>query len=336
METIGKRLRTARESREMSIEDVAHETRIQAIYIRGLENDDYSNFASTTYAKSFLTLYSRFLDVDAGEALLQFAGSDSISLGGQGYLEAVPDRIQPQGAAASRSPYFSSREPAPKRATNANSPGLAPIFLGLLLLLLVLAIPTMWYLGKDAETFEEAVSNAEELAKNAKLTTTDPAAQTLNSAAASQKIGEETPQTGPPPPKVRPLPTPIVLESAEPNFPKVEENSAAVPPESVTETPPSNEPVRARPVVTLPETQPKTGEEAQPETGEAPEPATPPVTSPGPLRAIPLARPVVLPVEGANENENEEDAGSESEATNADEPAVETGEAGNRYPRPVE
>ncbi|MCP5551604.1 MAG: helix-turn-helix domain-containing protein [Akkermansiaceae bacterium] len=52
-ETIGVRLRNARRAKGQSIEDVSHATRIHANYIRGLEHDDYSGFASTTYAKSF-------------------------------------------------------------------------------------------------------------------------------------------------------------------------------------------------------------------------------------------------------------------------------------------
>ena len=61
--TIGERLREAREQKSLSIEDVAHATRIHANTLRGLEDDDYSGFASTTYAKSFLNLYARHLEI---------------------------------------------------------------------------------------------------------------------------------------------------------------------------------------------------------------------------------------------------------------------------------
>ena len=89
-ETIGSRLKAARESKGMSIDDVAFETRIRGTYLKCLEADDYSQFASTTYAKSFLTLYSRFLEVEVDEAMHFFKGRDEIHLSGKAsYLAAV-------------------------------------------------------------------------------------------------------------------------------------------------------------------------------------------------------------------------------------------------------
>ena len=61
---IGKTLRTTREERQLAVEDAAHQTRIPVKIIRALENDDYSVFSSSTYARSYLSQYSRYLEID--------------------------------------------------------------------------------------------------------------------------------------------------------------------------------------------------------------------------------------------------------------------------------
>jgi cytoskeletal protein RodZ len=67
--TLGQRLRASRESRGLSLADAAHETRIPAQRLRNLEEDNFPAFGSLTYARSFLKLYSDFLEVDASETL---------------------------------------------------------------------------------------------------------------------------------------------------------------------------------------------------------------------------------------------------------------------------
>ncbi len=61
---IGKSLREARLQRNLSIEDVAKATKIPKARIVDLENDDYSKFPSLAYARGFLAIYARFLNVD--------------------------------------------------------------------------------------------------------------------------------------------------------------------------------------------------------------------------------------------------------------------------------
>lgn len=68
-QTLGKQLARKREREGMSVEDVAHRTRIPANIVRSLENDDYSHFPNLVYARSFLRMYSAHLEVDAGAYL---------------------------------------------------------------------------------------------------------------------------------------------------------------------------------------------------------------------------------------------------------------------------
>jgi cytoskeletal protein RodZ len=191
-ETIGKRLRAARVAKGMSIEDAAFETRIQPSYIRGLEHDDYSGFASTTYAKSFLTLYSRYLSVEAEDALQYFAGSDDIRISGPGFMPTL-------SSAVATSPAPGRRENRPA-ASRADSPGFAPMLLGGVVLLLVVAIPVLWYIGKDAGSIEEATSKAKSIA--------DATRQEIKTAAAgSENQNQEVPaDTAPQTPVVTPEP----------------------------------------------------------------------------------------------------------------------------------
>jgi len=70
--TIGDRLKQAREQRDLTLADVAHETRIPIARLQDLEHSSYTSFGSLTYAKGFLRAYAEFLDVDASEVLDQF------------------------------------------------------------------------------------------------------------------------------------------------------------------------------------------------------------------------------------------------------------------------
>ena len=61
---IGKTLLTTREERQLTVEDATRQTCIPAKIIRALESDDYSIFSSATYTRSYLSQYSRLLEID--------------------------------------------------------------------------------------------------------------------------------------------------------------------------------------------------------------------------------------------------------------------------------
>ncbi|MDB6072857.1 MAG: cytoskeletal protein RodZ [Verrucomicrobiaceae bacterium] len=74
-----EKLRTARESRGLSLADVAHTTRIPISRLTLLEEGNYAAFGNMAYARSFIKAYSRFLEVDA-ESVIE--GLPSPVLGG--------------------------------------------------------------------------------------------------------------------------------------------------------------------------------------------------------------------------------------------------------------
>ena len=67
--SLGHRLRTARESKGLSLQDVAHQSRIPVPRLRDLEEDTYTTFGSLTYARTFLKDYAHRMGVDAHEIL---------------------------------------------------------------------------------------------------------------------------------------------------------------------------------------------------------------------------------------------------------------------------
>ena len=64
-EQIGERLRKARENAGLEVDDVVFRTRLPRSAVEALEAEDFSHFISPVYAKSFLSQYSGFLNVDA-------------------------------------------------------------------------------------------------------------------------------------------------------------------------------------------------------------------------------------------------------------------------------
>ena len=120
-ESVGKKLSKARLKRGLSIDEAAHATRLRPDKIVALENDDYSLFASNVYAKGFLQIYGRFLDVDVAEFASTLEGMASISIEDYQYLNS--------GAPARRE----ERQSAPIRATR-RGPGIGALLLFLLFL----------------------------------------------------------------------------------------------------------------------------------------------------------------------------------------------------------
>ncbi len=91
---IGEQLRKARESKDLELQDVAHSTRIPLATLAALEESDYSIFPSPTYARSFLSQYSEFLEVDAHEWIDAFETGDVLSgVNDHGYLQDDHDHI---------------------------------------------------------------------------------------------------------------------------------------------------------------------------------------------------------------------------------------------------
>jgi cytoskeletal protein RodZ len=79
LDQIGIQLKSAREAAGLSIDDVIFQTQLPKKVIIALENEDFSTFSSSLYAKSFLAQYSEFLRVDAQSWLDQIEPSSFVA-----------------------------------------------------------------------------------------------------------------------------------------------------------------------------------------------------------------------------------------------------------------
>src|SRR5512141_2984027 len=79
-ESIGARLRQARELRRLTLQQVSETTKLRIHYLQALENDDYSAIPSAAQARGFLRLYASFLELDVAALLpdLQPAASEPV------------------------------------------------------------------------------------------------------------------------------------------------------------------------------------------------------------------------------------------------------------------
>src|ERR1700744_4416833 len=88
----GKKLSDARLQRGLSIDAAAHATKMRPDKILALENDDYTRFGNIAYAKSFLLMYSKFLEVDVAPQLRDLDHRDHrLSIQEYQYLNNAPE-----------------------------------------------------------------------------------------------------------------------------------------------------------------------------------------------------------------------------------------------------
>ena len=65
-------------------------TKIRPGRLQEIENEDFSEFASLAYAKGFLLIYGKFLEVDVSPYLEAFETSESVTVDGYSYLQDNP------------------------------------------------------------------------------------------------------------------------------------------------------------------------------------------------------------------------------------------------------
>ncbi len=70
----------------MSVADVARLTHIRPDRIIDLEKDDYSNFPSLAYARGFLLIYARLLEVDVSQVATRLENSNPVDIDEYEYL----------------------------------------------------------------------------------------------------------------------------------------------------------------------------------------------------------------------------------------------------------
>jgi cytoskeleton protein RodZ len=71
-ETLGKYLKNQRESKKISLREVAKNTRVREHVLRAIEEDQYHLLPPATYVKGFLLAYAKYLKLDPNDVLLRY------------------------------------------------------------------------------------------------------------------------------------------------------------------------------------------------------------------------------------------------------------------------
>jgi cytoskeletal protein RodZ len=72
-ETIGEKLRLAREARGIALRDISEQTRISIRYLEAIETDDYGRLPGGIFNRSFIRAYAKFIGYDEHQALEDYA-----------------------------------------------------------------------------------------------------------------------------------------------------------------------------------------------------------------------------------------------------------------------
>jgi cytoskeleton protein RodZ len=103
MKTVGKQLEEARLARNWTPQLASRETKIKVDRLRELETDDYSHFASPTYARGFVRTYARALGLDEYRLLRQLDNKlpddDSANIVTDTGVAYLPETTMPPRAA---------------------------------------------------------------------------------------------------------------------------------------------------------------------------------------------------------------------------------------------
>src|SRR3954453_10753920 len=130
IEGLGKKFQEAKIARKLTLDEAARMTKIRPSRLAEIEADDFSQFPSLAYAKGFLLIYGKFLEVDVTPYMEAFEGSEAVPVDGYSYLQVNP---APKPA---RTPVL-PRRPRPVVSGGAGKPmGLMPIIIGIVVIML--------------------------------------------------------------------------------------------------------------------------------------------------------------------------------------------------------
>jgi cytoskeletal protein RodZ len=129
IEGLGKKFQEARRARNLTLDEAARMTKIRPQRLAEIEADDFSQFPSLAYAKGFLLIYGKFLDVDVAPYLDAFEDSTTVTVDGYSYLQEN-ERAKPVSA-----PVVRRRRSAPSAGGN-NRVSPMPLIVGVVVLVI--------------------------------------------------------------------------------------------------------------------------------------------------------------------------------------------------------
>src|SRR3989440_2733428 len=72
-ESIGEKLRLARETRGVALRDISEQTRISMRYLEAIESNDYRRLPGGIFNRSFIRAYAKFIGYDENDAIEDYA-----------------------------------------------------------------------------------------------------------------------------------------------------------------------------------------------------------------------------------------------------------------------
>ena len=192
IEGLGKKFQEARLARNLTLDEAARMTKIRPHRLAEIEADDFSQFPSLAYAKGFLLIYGKFLDVDVTPYLDAFEDTESVTVDGYSYLQEN-ERAKPVSAPVTR------RRPVATGGSNRVSP--MPLIVGIVVL--VLGFLGMKFLlnvqrlapGKGGSSAQTAATATPAIATGGLSPT---AAPNIGAAATSAPVASPAATLGPP------------------------------------------------------------------------------------------------------------------------------------------
>lgn len=75
MESVGEFFRQVRETKGLTVDEVASKTRIRADFVKALEEGNFAKLPDQVFARGFVRSYARSLGLDEEDAIHRFAQS---------------------------------------------------------------------------------------------------------------------------------------------------------------------------------------------------------------------------------------------------------------------
>jgi cytoskeletal protein RodZ len=242
MEPLGKKLQQARLAKGITLDEAARMTKIRPSRLEEIEAEDFSQFPSLAYAKGFLQIYGKFLDVDVTPYLDAFETSKHMTVDGYSYLQDNP-------APAPARAIF-------RRSTEKRAPILPLVIFGVILVVGFIVLKLILDIQRVAPAHERRSTVAETSPSPSAAPTTPSesilapraipvdspsapvAAASPNAAVAPTTVASASPVAVATPAKAQPSPTPSEPEvrRAEPVHPEDLARLRSQSPASATES----------------------------------------------------------------------------------------------------
>lgn len=219
IEGLGKKFQEARRAKDLTLDEAARMTKIRPVRLAEIEADDFSQFPSLAYAKGFLVIYGKFLDVDVTPYLDAFEDSERVTVDGYSYLQ---DNPPPKSASA----RVVRRRPTGGR--DRISP--MPLIFGVLVLVIgFLAMKFILTLQRIAPGRAEPAAQISPGAASTPSSTTAPPPATAETPASNVASGPATAPSVSPVPTVAPTATAVSAARPAPTEPEVRRAKPVLP-----------------------------------------------------------------------------------------------------------